>query len=155
MQILGFTFYSIYNILFFSSDEIHREYHARHPNSDVGPLVQVNDIFFAVHAAIISILTLTQVYCWGYTRAPRQLPSVYTWGIVIGSSSAVAILSIIVAASHSTKVEWIDVCYALSYVKVICTFVKYVPQVRKPMWVLLKIGSFELSSTVYGRLVHP
>jgi len=130
LNILGFGFYSIYNILFFSSSEIHDEYHRRHPNSNVGPLVQVNDVFFAVHAAVISIITLSQVYCWGYERASRQVPSPWTFGIVTGSCLAVGILSCIVAASHSTIIEWIDVCYALSYVKLICTFVKYVPQAR-------------------------
>jgi cystinosin len=128
-KVLGFSFYSIYNILFFSSKEIHEEYHRRHPRSSVGPLVQANDVFFAVHAAVISIFTLTQIYCWGYTRSPRQLPSPWTWGIVIGGSLAVAVLSCIVVASHGEVIEWIDVCYALSYIKLLCTFVKYVPQV--------------------------
>jgi hypothetical protein len=95
--------------------------------------VQVNDVFFAVHAAAISVLTLTQIYCWGYVRAPRQFPSSWTWGIVSGSFLAVGMLSCMVAASHGTLVEWIDVCYAMSYVKLICTFVKYVPQVVSAM----------------------
>ena len=128
-KILGFTFYTIYNILFFASDEIHKEYHTRHPNSSSGPLVQVNDVFFAVHAAIISTFTLTQVYCWGYTRSPAQFPSSWTWGIISGSVLAIAILSGIVLGTDGKTAEWIDVCYALSYVKLICTFVKYVPQV--------------------------
>jgi cystinosin len=129
VKILGFTFYSIYNVLFFSSSEIHEEYHRRHPDSNVGPLVQVNDVFFAIHAAVISTFTLTQVYCWGYTRSRRQLPSAWTWGIVVGSLLAIIILSCVVAATDSRVAEWIDVCYALSYVKLLCTFIKYVPQV--------------------------
>ena len=57
-----------------------------------------------------------------------------------------------VAASHGTLVEWIDVGYALSYVKLLCTFVKYVPQgflARR----LLSIGSLELQTTVHHRVV--
>ena len=129
IKILGFTFYSIYNVLVFSSAEIHEQYHRRHPNSDVGPLVQVNDVFFAIHAAVISTFTLTQIYCWGYTRSERQFPSSWTWGIVVGSSLAIVILSCVVAASDGRVVEWLDVCYAFSYVKLLCTFIKYVPQV--------------------------
>jgi cystinosin len=129
-KILGFSFYSIYNVLFFSSREIYKEYRRRHPDSDVGPLVQVNDVFFAIHAAVISTLTLIQIYCLGYTRSRRQLPSPWTWGIVVGSSLAVGVLSCLVLVSNGTIVEWIDVCYALSYVKLVCTFVKYVPQVK-------------------------
>jgi cystinosin len=121
--------YSIYNIIFLVSSEVHREYHRRHPNSSSGPLVQVNDIFFAVHAAVISILTFTQVYCWGYSRSPQQVPSLWTWGVVVGSITAVLIMIIIVAASDNHMAEWIDVCYALSYIKLLCTFIKYVPQV--------------------------
>jgi hypothetical protein len=79
---------------------------------------------------VISVITLTQIYCWGYTRSAGQFPSAWSSGIVVGSSLAIAILASIVAGSHNTTLEWIDVCYALSYVKLICTFVKYVPQVR-------------------------
>ena len=132
VKILGFTFYSIYNVLFFSSPEIREEYHRRHPNSNVGPLVQVNDVFFAIHAAVISTFTLTQIYCWGYTRSRRQFPSPWTWGVVVGSSIAVGVLSCVVATTGGKVVEWIDVCYALSYVKLLCTFIKYVPQVYIP-----------------------
>jgi len=89
----------------------------------------VNDVFFAIHAAIISILTLTQIYCWGYARSRRQVPSGATWGIVVGSSLAIGILCCIAVISNGNVIEWIDVCYGLSYVKLLCTFVKYVPQV--------------------------
>ncbi len=130
-KILGFTFYAVYNILFYSSGEIHKEYHRRHPQSTRGPLVQVNDVFFAVHAAVISTFTLSQVYCWGYTRSPRQFPSPWTWGIIIGSGLAIGILSSLVLATQGKHTAWIDVCYAMSYVKLICTFVKYVPQVNR------------------------
>lgn len=91
--------------------------------------MQVNDVFFSVHAALISIITLTQIYWWGYTRSPTQYPSPYTSGIIVGSSLGIIILSIIVGASHGELLEWIDVCYALSYVKLLTTLVKYVPQV--------------------------
>jgi len=87
-------------VLFFWSAEIHDEYHRRHPNSDVGPLVQVNDVFFAIHAAVISTVTLSQIYCWGYSRSRRQYPSAWTWGIVVGSCLAIIILVCIVAASQ-------------------------------------------------------
>jgi cystinosin len=140
---LGFTFYSIYNILFFFSKEIHKEYHKRHPNSDKGPLVQVNDVFFSLHAAMISVITLTQIYFWGYTRSIGQIPSAWSSGIVVGSSVAIAILACIVAGSHNTVIEWIDVCYALSYIKLLCTFVKYVPQVPLLLYKLIR-GRFKL-----------
>jgi hypothetical protein len=39
------------------------------------------------------------------------------------------ILFCIVVISNGKVIEWIDVCYGLSYVKLLCTFVKYVPQV--------------------------
>jgi hypothetical protein len=58
-----------------------------------------------------------------------------------------------VAASHGTLVEWIDVGYALSYVKLLCTFVKYVPQVflaRRR----LSVGPLELQTTVHHWLVN-
>lgn len=129
LKILGFVSYSIYNVALFSSSEIQNEYRRRHPNSNALPLVQVNDIFFAVHAATISIITLSQIYCWGFTRSRRQVPSAWTWGIVFASGFSIGILSCIVAVSNGRVIEKIDVYYALSYIKLLCTFVKYVPQV--------------------------
>ena len=76
------------------------------------------------------MMTLTQIYCWGYSRSRRQIPSGATWGIVVGSCVAIGILCCVVAATKGNKLEWIDVCYGLSYVKLLCTFIKYVPQVH-------------------------
>jgi len=89
----------------------------------------VNDVFFAVHAATISTVTLTQVYCWGYSRSRQQVPSPWTAGFVVGAITAVLIMAVLVAASDGHIAEWIDVCYALSNIKLLCTFIKYVPQV--------------------------
>jgi cystinosin len=143
VEVLGFTAYSFYNVLLFGSKEIREEYHRRHPNTgESGPLVAVNDVFFAIHAAVISLVTLTQIYCWGYTRSRGQFPSPWTWGIVVGGGLAVGILSIIVLASKGNMAEWIDVLYALSYVKLVCTFVKYVPQVISCRYFFLKARPF-------------
>lgn len=38
-------------------------------------------------------------------------------------------MAVLVAASDGHIAEWIDVCYALSNIKLLCTFIKYVPQV--------------------------
>ena len=95
MKILGFTCYAIYNIVFYTSTEIHNEYRQRHPKAGSGPLVRANDIFFAVHAAILSIFTLSQIYCWGYERTSRQVPSPWAVGVVCGSVLGVAILTLI------------------------------------------------------------
>lgn len=139
-------------MLFFASSEIHEEYRRRHPKAGSGPLVRANDIFFAVHAAVISLFTLSQVYCWGYARSRRQYPSPWAWGLVFGSTLGMATLCLL-AKSESKVVQWIDVCYALSFIKLICSFVKYVPQVI--CWrTRLTLGCAELQKKIDEWLVY-
>ena len=82
------------------------------------------------------VLTYSQFYgrLWGFEVGRSQYASKPVLGLVYGSLLSVLILS----ATVSVKTEnilgggsdwaWIDVLYALGYVKLLVTFVKYIPQ---------------------------
>ncbi|KAF9362748.1 hypothetical protein BGX34_005576 [Mortierella sp. NVP85] len=110
--------------LFYSS-EVQEEYKRRNDGQE--NLVRANDVFFAVHALILSTFTLAQT--WIYKRDPTQKVS---WPTRTFIASA-ALLSLIFAGQASLGVghrrEWIDVLYFLSYVKLSISFIKYCPQV--------------------------
>ncbi|KAI9817768.1 MAG: hypothetical protein M1827_000887 [Pycnora praestabilis] len=100
------------------------------------PTVRSNDLAFAVHAIVLSGLTYTQFWplLWGFDVGSRQRVSAPIAGIFWGSLVGVALVIIIIASKGGNCGEdasswaWIDAIYAIGYVKLIITMVKYVPQ---------------------------
>jgi hypothetical protein len=60
LNLYGFICYSIYNIAFYYSSTIKNEYEDQW--SGAKNTVQLNDVVFSVHAAIISLLIVIQTY---------------------------------------------------------------------------------------------
>ncbi|KAE8307164.1 PQ loop repeat-domain-containing protein [Aspergillus transmontanensis] len=104
---LGYVCYTGYTAAFLYSPVIRHQYAARHPGSE-GSTVRFNDFAFAVHAIILRLF----------------------WGSIV----AIAILIFIVLGQSPdggydpSTWGWIDVVYGLSYVKLLVTITKYVPQ---------------------------
>ncbi|KAL6247909.1 hypothetical protein RBB50_005257 [Rhinocladiella similis] len=146
LNVLGFLCYSISSCGFLYSATIRNQYAARHPASPE-PTVQFNDVVFGVHAVILVVLTYSQFYpwLWGFKVSSRQRAAKPVLGIVWGCILAIlAVIGIVIRHSGLQQPDpqdwaWIDVLYSLGYVKLICTFVKYIPQV---------IVNFERKSTV-------
>ncbi|KAG0370486.1 PQ loop repeat-domain-containing protein [Gamsiella multidivaricata] len=124
LNVLGFLCYSIFNLAFFFSSEVQEEYKRRNDGQE--NLVRANDVFFALHALILSTFTLAQT--WIYKRDPNQKPS---WPARIFIASAILISLYLVTQATWGKggKEWIDILYFLSSIKLIISFVKYCPQV--------------------------
>ncbi|KAI9809671.1 MAG: hypothetical protein M1825_000103 [Sarcosagium campestre] len=138
LNVLGFVCYSISTAAFLYSDTVRRQYAQRNPVSPV-PTVRANDLAFALHAVVLSIATYSQFWCWGFRRDRAQRVSRPVMGIVggsiIGVSTVVAL--VLLADDDESKAgspdasggwAWIDVIYALGYVKLVGTLVKYMPQ---------------------------
>ncbi|KAA8643552.1 putative L-cystine transporter [Aspergillus tanneri] len=135
INVLGFVCYTAYTSAFLYSPVIRGQYAARHPLSQE-PTVRFNDFAFAVHAVVLSALTYTQFWpiIWGFRVSRFQKVSKPVAGLFWGSIVAVGIVIAIVLAKgpdqgyNPSSWAWIDVIYTLSYVKLIITIVKYVPQ---------------------------
>lgn len=90
LNVLGFTCYTISTTTLYSSTLIRDQYRSRHngtPNTTRG-----NDVAFAVHALLISAVTLSQFWSrlWGFEkRRFRLLVGTGVWGLVVGSVIAV------------------------------------------------------------------
>ncbi|KIV83092.1 hypothetical protein PV11_05147 [Exophiala sideris] len=136
LNVLGFLCYSISTCSFMYSPAIRDQYAARHPLSPE-PTVQFNDVAFGVHAVVLVVLTYSQFFpeLWGFKVSPRQTASKPVLGIFWGSILATLVVTAIVLHRSGWQQQdpqgwaWIDVLYTLGYVKLICTFVKYIPQV--------------------------
>ncbi|KAG9325467.1 hypothetical protein KVV02_007498 [Mortierella alpina] len=125
LNVLGFLCYSIFNVSFFFSSEIQDEYRRRNHGKE--NLVRANDIFFALHALILSTFTLLQT--WVYKRQESH-EKVSLWAkLYIVTAVVIAVVLAGQAAFGKQGREWIDVLYYLSTVKLVISFLKYCPQV--------------------------
>ncbi|KAL3269908.1 hypothetical protein HHI36_008965 [Cryptolaemus montrouzieri] len=120
LNLIGFSLYSIFNIGLYCIDEIKDEYFNRYPRG-LNP-VQLNDIFFAVHAVLVTLVTIGQ--CFIYQRDEQRV-SITARGIIV----VFAVFLIGSTILTFTKViQWLDLLYYCSYVKLTITLIKYVPQ---------------------------
>ena len=101
------------------------------------PTVAFNDIVFAGHASLVSVVLVTQYFIpslWGLDKsATGRRPSRVMLGVCFGSFIAVAAVAFVVAsvppdADPARSWAWLDVVYTLSYIKLVVTVIKYAPQ---------------------------
>ncbi|GKT58988.1 lysosomal cystine transporter [Colletotrichum tofieldiae] len=105
-------------------------------NHGLTPTVAFNDITFAAHALLLSCITTSQYVpkLWGFAPAPGTKPSRFISGIALGCVVGVIVVAFVVAAAPGDadpRTSWValDVVYAVSYVKLVITLIKYTPQV--------------------------
>ncbi|XP_013178047.1 PREDICTED: cystinosin homolog isoform X1 [Papilio xuthus] len=120
LNIMGFTMYSLFNCGLYFSPEIQSEYLIRHPRS-VNP-VQLNDVFFSLHAAFATLITITQ--CCMYERESQRVSMT---GRCILSVFLVVVL-VTAGLGAGGELAWLDFLYICSYIKLCITLIKYVPQ---------------------------
>jgi len=120
-NIIGFSCYTAYNCAFYWSPLIQKEY--MDANDGHENLVQPNDVFFGIHAVILTILIIVQIFI--YERGNQKVSYV-----CIAMSAAMGLSAVIVGFLTIAKVTtWLFFFYWLSYVKLAITFFKYCPQV--------------------------
>ncbi|KAL8723230.1 MAG: hypothetical protein Q9225_000420 [Loekoesia sp. 1 TL-2023] len=131
---LGFISYLTYTLSFYASPLIRHQYATRNPSAP-NPTVQLNDVVFAIHAVILSSLVWSMFAprIWGFEQGAAQRVGTVIWGIAIGCVLVVILVTILVAASpgggyDAEQWAWIDVVYAVSYIKLFVTVIKYIPQ---------------------------
>ena len=88
---------------------------------------------------IMSVVVTSQYFfprAWGFTPSVGNRPSRFNLGIFLGCILGPAIIIFVVLGSPDrnsvTAVSswlWLDSIYAVSYAKMVVTFIKYIPQV--------------------------
>ncbi|CAH8544004.1 unnamed protein product [Schistosoma turkestanicum] len=143
LNVVGFLFYSIYNIGLYWIPLIQEQYLKRNPLGSVPVLP--NDLAFAFHALFISSVTASQILC--YERGGQRVSK-----ICIGILILITIYTIIVCILGGVNtMEWLDTFYLLSYIKLFISFIKYAPQAlmnfRRKSTVGWSIGNIILDFT--------
>ncbi|KAK4246257.1 hypothetical protein C7999DRAFT_42250 [Corynascus novoguineensis] len=135
---LGFAAYLTSNMAFYYSPLIRAQYAARY--NGLTPTVKFNDIAFAAHGLLLSAITTSQYFyarAWGFSPSLGNRPSRFILGIFFGCVVGIVIVLFVVLGSpdrdstHGAVSSWVwlDAIYAISYVKLVITLIKYTPQV--------------------------
>lgn len=120
LNILGFTYYSIYNSALLFSYPVQSVYYSRYTYTRIP--VEYNDLFFSLHALLMSTITLIQ--CFIYERGEQKV-SIPT-GIFVAIASVLGFCLYIASLFQSITI--LDVVLYLSHVKLVITIIKYTPQ---------------------------
>jgi cystinosin len=125
------------NLLLYYSPRIREQYAIR--NNNLTPTVQFNDVTFAGHALVLSLIIISQYSSslWGWPPSTNNRPSRFILGVAFGSLVAVASVALLVISSSRNqsdvdpRTSWcaLDIVYAMSYVKLLITLIKYAPQI--------------------------
>lgn len=123
LNVAGFACYATYTLCFYFSAEIQRQYKER--NGDNAEItVQSNDVAFAVHALVLCCIQFSQIIFYrGFDASPL---SVY---VKIGLATLLVVCIVFATLVMERLSSWLDFLYMLSFVKVIISLVKYIPQV--------------------------
>lgn len=123
----GFFFYSLYTVAGFID-----------PHIGAGT-VETNDLFFALHAFMISSIQLMQIFVYDGTapkgleggKTPqKQTPRVVLWPVLLIIGEWIFVLILFFLEVGGTNLDKnIQFLRGAGYCKALITFVKYMPQV--------------------------
>jgi cystinosin len=110
LNVLGMGSYAVYNLALYFSPVVRGQYARRHPTNPE-PAVQPNDVAYAVHGSVITILTYSQFYprLWRFSRENARAGG---WALgLFWACIGLTVLAILAVAVDlpSMAWEWIDV----------------------------------------------
>jgi len=129
LNLMGFGCYSVYNCMMYWSSAIRSQYAALHDGHM--PAVHMNDVVFSCHAFVVTLLVFIQCCMYGSLRSSLSM-----W--IVGFCCVALLVSLTWAAlllwgqmdtpflEYFDGLTWI---YFLSYIKLLITLTKYVPQI--------------------------
>ncbi|CAG2113597.1 unnamed protein product, partial [Medioppia subpectinata] len=120
LNVTGFIFYSFYNSGIYFSKRIQSEYEDWFPRSEIP--IQLNDVVYAFHAAFATAVTLVQCYVYERGDQRMSLPGKLFTGVT-WSAAAIQL-----ALCLTSVMTWLTFMYYFSYVKLVVTMIKYIPQ---------------------------
>lgn len=127
LNLLGFTCYTIFNCAFYYSENVQQQYMRRnHGNRNA---VEVNDVFFAIHAVLLVSVSLFQ--CAIYTRGGQTVskPTILWSGGTVVVATLFGFIVLATGNDESSLFNTLNFLYLLSYVKLMTTLVKCLPQI--------------------------
>ncbi|KAJ0391874.1 hypothetical protein P43SY_009485 [Pythium insidiosum] len=127
LNMLGFTCYSIFNCAFYYSESVQQQYMRRHGGNRNA--VEPNDVFFSLHAAVLVAVSLFQ--CSIYPRGDQRVSkATIVWSIGTAILALLFTVAIVVTGNNEASLlNTLNLLYLLSYVKLMTTLFKCIPQI--------------------------
>ena len=122
LNIYGFLCYSIYNCSLYYNKKVQSEYFKQNPDSL--PPVETNDVFFSIHALLLSTLTLSQIIFYNGVKSIKPSKPALIFFLLTFSFIFVQIFGLL----NSKNSSIINVLNQISLIKVLVTLIKYMPQ---------------------------
>jgi len=126
LNAFGFACYTVFNVAIYAA-------HIINPNPEAADWreaeksVKINDVFFAVHALILTLITLAQIRIY---ETGGQ--AVSNWTIKFVQVSILVVIVYLVGVftlqASIPSLSWLNWLYLMSYIKVIISLIKYIPQ---------------------------
>lgn len=152
LNVIGFGCYTAYTAAFFWSPSIRNLYKDRYgPDAEI--TVQSNDVAFAIHALILSFVTLCQMVYYNHSHCLRRVDTLAATGnrATLRLSKPIVLVIIAIAIisigyplilmldrkrfdagdneDSESRFNWLGFLYVLSYIKIFISLIKYIPQV--------------------------
>ena len=133
LNVIGFAFYTAYSASLYWSPTIQQLYKERYgPDAEI--TVQSNDVAFAIHALVLSLITLIQIIY--YNSQNRTFSETEVSGPILLVIAGIAIVCVVYPflamvghVLHIGSLNMLDYLYLLSYIKIFISLIKYMPQV--------------------------
>lgn len=123
LNVVGFASYTFYATNFMFNEDVREEYRRRHNGHDNS--VQLNDVAFAIHALVLTVVVLLQTFY--YRRASGQRLSPFNRAVI---SFMLVFFLIDMTRIARAQAHLIDVLYHLGAFKLYVSITKYIPQAR-------------------------
>lgn len=141
LNVIGFACYTIYTASFYWSPTVRELYKERYgPDKEI--TVQSNDVAFAIHALVLSSLTVSQILYYNFWNLSNARLSKPICAVIVGIAIVCAgylllllVVSKIGGKHHNNfqdslgRFNWLDFLDLLGYVKIFISLIKYIPQV--------------------------
>jgi cystinosin len=125
---IGFFCYSIYTVGMYSSTTVREAYRQMHGTDND---VAANDVLFAVHSLFVTSVAMYQCYVYHggdqtVSTLCQGVSAVLAVGIAAGAGAIIHLQS---NGLGDAPLMWLYYMYAMSFLKLASTIVKYIPQV--------------------------
>lgn len=119
-SLVGYSAYAIYNSLFYYVESFRQAYFSANPHSNIP--VALNDVFFSIHGVVLTAVSVVQ--CFIYERGDQKISN-RGQALLCLFLSPCAVMTVYLLKGTIPKLDYI---YFFSYVKIILTIGKYIPQ---------------------------
>lgn len=122
LNLTGFFSYSVYNVSLYYIPYVQEQFESENPHSQIP--IEFNDVFFGLHAVFATLIVIVQ--CFIFERGEQRI-SYFAQAMLAIIWVGYVVIAFIVAFSEVLTL--LRFLYIFSFVKLIITIVKYIPQV--------------------------